>query len=271
MSALPPLRVLENNLPSKHPGGALKPGTQLPAPDVEREHETLLADLYAPIIPPDPALAHVRANFISTLDGSVTGSDGRSGSINGPADLRVFQLLRAQADGVFVGAGTARAEGYQDTDVPKGLRALRSGGDPQLITATRSGNLRAEFLDTNPIILTAENQPAAQKLAGVVPSENLIVLGKDEIDFPAALRELRSRGMQNILCEGGPHLMGSLIENHMVSELCLSFSPAIVGGDGPRIVAGALLAPTRARLEVLLGSPDGFLLSRWSLTAGNAS
>ena len=55
----------------------------------------------------------VRANFVSTLDGAATGPDGRSGSINTGADREVFALLRALADVVVVGAGTARAEGYR--------------------------------------------------------------------------------------------------------------------------------------------------------------
>ena len=55
----------------------------------------------------------VRANFVSTLDGAATGADGRSGSINTGADREVFALLRALADVVVVGAGTARAEGYR--------------------------------------------------------------------------------------------------------------------------------------------------------------
>ena len=56
--------------------------------------------------------AWLRVNFVSTLDGAVSGADGRSGSINTPADHRVFRVLRELADAVVVGAGTVRAEGY---------------------------------------------------------------------------------------------------------------------------------------------------------------
>lgn len=259
---LPDLRVLENNLSPPHPGSALRPGSVLKAPDTEVAPETELADLYAPSA--DRGVS-VRANFISTLDGSVIGSDGRSGSINGPADLRVFQLLRAQADAVFVGAGTARIEGYSDTELPVGLAKLRpAGGVPQMVTATRSGELHPDFLQTDPIVITAENQPAAAKLRDVIPSQNLLICGSDETDFGTALEILAERGFHNILCEGGPHLMGSLISAGLITELCLSFSPTVVGGTGPRIVAGAL-APTDAQLQVLLSSEDGFLLSRWLL------
>ena len=50
----------------------------------------------------DRSTAHGRpwvlANMIASLDGAAAGPDGRSGSINGPADLRAFTTLRAWAD-----------------------------------------------------------------------------------------------------------------------------------------------------------------------------
>lgn len=261
---LPPLRVIENRLPHSHPGSAYQSGTLLAPRNVGQEAEVELADLYAPLAAADPDLPHVRANFITTLDGSVIGGDGKSGSINGPADLRVFQLLRAQADAVFVGAGTVRIERYQDTDIPTGLQKLRSNPGPQMVTVTRTGDLQPEFLATNPIVITAQDQPAAQKLASVLPPENLLICGKEVVDFRAALQQLRRRGFKEILCEGGPHLMGALLENGLVGELCLSISPKVMAGPGSRLAAGSLV-PTAARLQVMLSAPDGYLMSRWLL------
>jgi len=276
-NVLPALRVLENNLPTTHPGSAFAAGHVLAPRDAEGDADPELSALYAPLTGGDSvlqggdsalgsgsALPDVRANFITTLDGSVIGADGKSGSINGPADLRVFQLLRAQSDAVFVGAGTARTEGYQDTDIPAGLEDLRADGNPKMVTVTRSGDLAPEFLDTAPLIITANGHPAAQKLRGTVPPENLLVFGTDAVDFPAALRELRARGYENVLCEGGPHLMGALISHGLVSELCLSFSPMIVGGSGYRFMVGQL-SKTTAQLQVLLSAADGYLMSRWTL------
>src|SRR5690625_4560303 len=202
---LPELQVVENHLPRHHPGSQFRAGYVLRPRDSERGSDSDLAALYAPLIldgdentgdvaaAVDSDLPLVRANFITSLDGSVTGADGKSGSINGPADLRVFQLLRAQSDAVFVGAGTARTEGYQDTDIPAGLEDLRADGNPKMVTVTRSGDLAPEFLDTAPLIITASGHPAAQKLRGIVPPENLLVFGADAVDFPAALRQLRAR------------------------------------------------------------------------------
>ncbi|MGO1334328.1 MAG: dihydrofolate reductase family protein, partial [Cellulosimicrobium funkei] len=104
------------------PGGPAAPGgrTDLPALDVllpAAEHlppdprEDRLAALYAYGTPVRGASV-VRANMVASVDGAAWGPDERSGSINDDADWRVFRVLRALADVVLVGAGTARAEGY---------------------------------------------------------------------------------------------------------------------------------------------------------------
>ena len=55
----------------------------------------------------------VRTNFVSTLDGAAYDASGKSGSLGGEVDKQVFALLRSLADVIIVGAGTARAEGYE--------------------------------------------------------------------------------------------------------------------------------------------------------------
>ncbi len=51
--------------------------------------------------------------MITSLDGSVTGSDGLSGSLNDAADHAVFATLRSLSDVILMGAGgTVRAEHY---------------------------------------------------------------------------------------------------------------------------------------------------------------
>jgi riboflavin biosynthesis pyrimidine reductase len=58
-----------------------------------------------------PPHRHVRTNFVTSLDGAVE-LEGRSASLGGPADRAAFMAMRAVADVVMVGAGTARAERY---------------------------------------------------------------------------------------------------------------------------------------------------------------
>src|SRR5690606_33716001 len=59
----------------------------------------------------DRATAHLRVNFVSSLDGAAT-HDGVSAGLGDDADRIVFDTLRMLTDVILVGAGTVRAEGY---------------------------------------------------------------------------------------------------------------------------------------------------------------
>jgi riboflavin biosynthesis pyrimidine reductase len=64
-----------------------------------------------------------------------------------------------------------------------------------------------------------------------------------------------------VLVEGGPTLLGSLAAAGRLDELCLTWSPLVVAGDGPRIAHGAP-AGLQLRPAHLLEA-DGLLLGRW--------
>jgi len=63
-----------------------------------------LAELYA-----YPRARWLRANMVSSADGAGF-LESRTAGLSSPTDIRLFGLLRALADVVFVGAGTARTE-----------------------------------------------------------------------------------------------------------------------------------------------------------------
>ncbi len=216
--------------------------------------------------------AWVRANMIATLDGSATGPDRRSGSINDPADHRVFALLRSLADVVLVGAGTVRAEGYRELPIrpdlagPRAARGQRP--DLELAVVTRSGALPDELLGSArpPIVVTVEDRDDLPELRRRIGADRVVAAGTGDVDLAAAVRALADRGLPRVLAEGGPHLLGRLLQEGLVDDLCLTTSPQLVGDAGPRVVAGTgwLSPPVPARPAHLLHS-DGVLLGRWLL------
>jgi riboflavin biosynthesis pyrimidine reductase len=236
-----------------------------------------------PSLPPDPAeqalgalfdeprSRWVRANMVATLDGAATGADHRSGSINDPADLRVFRTLRARADIVLVGAGTVRAEGYRAPRTPEPLRAgRRDRGQPDhpaLAVLTASGDLPVALLtdDPAPWVFTTSDAAHLDRLSDHLPPERLHV-HDGVLPAAAALEALSAAGLGRILTEGGPHLLAELVTAGLVDELCLTWSPQLVGGSATRVLAGTawLVPPRQARLAHLLHA-DGVLLGRWLL------
>jgi len=251
----------------------LGPGDRAPVGPAD---DALLAGLYeAP-----PGQAWVRANMVSSVDGAAWGPDHRSGTINDDADQRVFRVLRALADVVLIGAGTARAEGYTALDAPEDLGHLRAGrGRLELAVVSRSGRLPATLAESDrpPFVLTGSRGAAVARQA--LPDDRVLEIGRaDEPDSPdlaAALARLAGRGLHHVLCEGGPHLLADLLAADLVDELCLTTTPVLVGAGPGRVVAGAAPAvgeasapPAGARLAHLLHA-QGTLLARWHLRAGS--
>lgn len=191
----------------------------------------------------------VRANFVSTLDGSGVGADGRSGSINTEPDGRIFHLQRALADCVLVGAGTARAEGY------------RPGRTP-IVVVSRSGRLPESLAagGGEVVLVTCAS-------SGREPSDDVWIVGDDAVDLPAVVGRLRDAGMPCVLTEGGPRLFHDLLAAGVVDQLALTLAPRIVGGDHTRVVAGDPLggASGLAAEVVHLVEEDGSVLGLWHL------
>ncbi|WP_404383062.1 dihydrofolate reductase family protein [Knoellia locipacati] len=205
-----------------------------------------LARLYA-----WPEGGGVRANFVSTLDGSAVGGDGRSGSINTEADGRVFHLQRELADCVLVGAGTARAEGYRRGSTP--LFVVSGRGHLPESLATGEGDV---------VLVTCA-------ASGREPADDVWVEGDTEVDLRSVVARLHDAGMPCVLAEGGPSLFHDLLDAGLVAELALTMAPRLVGGDGTRVVAGSPLdGRSGFDTEVVhLLEEDGSLLTLWRLTS----
>lgn len=212
----------------------------------------------------------VRTNFVSTLDGAATGEDGRSGSINTQADRDVFGLLRALADVILIGAGTARAEAYQRAAVRAPWQHLRRGrpAHPTMAVVSRAGNVppllsqpREDSGDVLLITCARARDESIHLARSTLGEDHVIVAGEDAVDLVEAVNSLADRGLRRILCEGGPHLMRDLTASGCVDELCLTITPTLVAGDHRNITAGA--AVTASFMPRLLIESEGALLGRW--------
>ncbi|MCC6269804.1 MAG: pyrimidine reductase family protein [Microbacteriaceae bacterium] len=208
----------------------------------------------------------VRVNFVSSVDGAVT-HNGRSGGLSDDADKRHFELLRRVCDVVLVGAGTVRDEGYGPMRVSEESARWRvANGLPEHpVFAIVSGALDLDpgsriFTEApaRPIVFTtARGADRAYEFADVA---DVVIAGTEQvpgIDIVAALHE---RDLRSVLCEGGPHLFGSLLEDGVVDELFLTVSPTLEAGDAMRISAEELTEPTRLSLATVLASGSTLLL-----------
>lgn len=191
----------------------------------------------------------VMANFVAGLDGAVA-VDGRVGPLTSPADQRVFHHLRGLADLVLVGAGTVRAEGYGPIRPTAQQREERRARGQQpvppvaVVSASLDLDLEAPFFtaaETPPIVVCprASDPDRRERLAA---RADVLVAGNGAVDLGCALRELRARHGDLVLCEGGPALVGELLTAGLLDELCLTVAP-LTGGDPLRLVGGGTRPP----------------------------
>jgi riboflavin-specific deaminase-like protein len=224
----------------------------------------------ADLRPPPPGRPWVLVNMISSVDGA-TAIDGRSGSLGGPGDKRVFSAVRAVADVILVGAGTVRAEGYGPPRPNPERRTERQARGqapaPRLAVCTVSLDLDLEsplFTEAEqpPLVFTTETSDPSRRAAAAAVAE-VVVAGGRSVDLVLALGELGTRKVGTVVAEGGPTLNGHLVAGQLVDEFCLSLAPVLAGGRSHRVAVGDPLdAPTSMRLDRML-EEDGYLFLRY--------
>ena len=177
--------------------------------------------------------------MLMDLEGSIAGSDGRSGSLSGPADRRVFSAIRSHADVVIIGASTMRAERYRPmVPKPEFVESRAAAGlQPalQLVIVSVSLDLpwgEAVFAESTvrPIVATSEAADPASVEAAREHAEVLICPGA-AVDPAWLLAQLTARGFRRFICEGGRNLLNTFAEAGLIDEWDLTLGPSAAGVD----------------------------------------
>jgi riboflavin biosynthesis pyrimidine reductase len=230
----------------------------------------------------------VFANFVTSLDGvaAIPLQERSSRLISGgsEADRFLMGLLRACADAVLIGAGTLRAHPKSTWTSGQGLpahtpeyaelrrRIGRTGEAPRLVVVSASGEIPAHpAFDGDAWVLTT--RAGAARLQGRLPGgARVIPLGEGPmLDASRIAATLRGEGCELILTEGGPSLLGHLVEAGVVDELFLSLSPILAGrterGYRPGLLDQVEMLPDRTLQAVLqsVRMHESFLFLRYSL------
>lgn len=205
--------------------------------------------------------------LVQSLDGAVAGPDGRSGSISSPADRRVLAEGRRLADAVLIGAQTMRVERYSPMRAkPEHAEARAAAGladAPRLVIVSGSLDLPWDepvFRESalRPLVITSA---AAGGDRRVVAERAAEVLALDVLDGRTIIDALVNRGLTRIVCEGGPGLLGTLLDADCVDEMDVTIAPWIIGRE-PEPFAPPVPAPV-AFTPVSMMVDDGFAFLRY--------
>lgn len=196
----------------------------------------------------------VIAKWAMTLDGKLATRTGDSKWISGEASRRIVHELRGRMDAILVGRGTAEADDPLLTARPAGPRiATRIVLDSSASLSSRS-QLVQSSADAPVMVVVSDSATDANRnrlsehgcevfvAAGETPGERI----------EALLKELGSRGMTNVLVEGGGTLLGTLFDARAIDEVHAFVSPKIVGGSAAASpVAGQGIARMADALQLI--------------------
>jgi riboflavin biosynthesis pyrimidine reductase len=180
----------------------------------------------------------VFANMVCGIDGTAS-FGGRVGPLSTGEDRDLFVQMRSLADVVLVGAETVRRERYGPARAISGVCSAPGGPPPPIAVVTRSLNIDwtlplfcsrdGTAPAVRPIVITCASAPRG-RLTEAHEHATVVVAGERKVELGAALAALRTLGHGVVLCEGGPTLLGELVREELLDELCLTIAP-LMGGD----------------------------------------
>jgi diaminohydroxyphosphoribosylaminopyrimidine deaminase/5-amino-6-(5-phosphoribosylamino)uracil reductase len=204
---------------------------------------------------------HVTLKMASSLDGKTAAIDGSSRWITGEASRADVQRLRAWADAVIVGAGTAIADHPSLTVRDPRFAYARAPMRVVVDTAGRvpaTGNLFDGSAST--LVATSDLAPEEKIREWSNAGADVAVLDRDDVgavSVPALLHYLGKRDVQGVLVEGGATLAWSLVRDRLIDDVVLYVAPTLVGGAAaPGVIAGGGFAPIAAALELTFDTAE---------------
>ena len=177
-----------------------------------------------------------------TIDGKLTLAKGVSSKeimkLMDEEANRYLHQIRAECDGIMVGANTVRI------DNPNLTVRYVEGENPIRVIPTSTGDipLDANVLNTDvapTVIAVSERAPADRIRAFKEKGAEVVVAGKERVDFVELLKKLKQMGIEKLMVEGGSSVNWELIKNDLVDEIRLIHLPVVVGGDDvPSLTSG---------------------------------
>ena len=187
----------------------------------------------------------VLAKFAMSLDGKIATHTGDSKWVTGTEARSLVQQMRRETDAVMVGANTIALDDPQLTargedSQPLPRQPLRVTLDSQCRMPTRSRLLREPG---QTLVYTTKAAPAANVGGLLRAGADVVPMGATAeglVRTHEVLADLGSRGVVNLLVEGGGKTLGSLFDEGMVDKLYAFVAPVIIGGaDAASPVEGA--------------------------------
>lgn len=193
-------------------------------------------------MPRDPGKDRPRVTISAaiTIDGFLDTVDQERLIISSKEDMEEVHGLRAEADAILVGAETIRRD-----DCSLTARGDFVGDDqPLRVTVTRTGNLDLgrKFFSAaggkNLVFCPREIENELRERLG--PEREVLALDSSATLVVQVLDGLTSKGVKELLIEGGTEIITEFLRQGLVDRLRLSIGPLFAGKKGKnRLVEAA--------------------------------
>jgi diaminohydroxyphosphoribosylaminopyrimidine deaminase/5-amino-6-(5-phosphoribosylamino)uracil reductase len=197
---------------------------------------------------------YVALKMAMSLDGRITSRPGVQEWITSEEERAYVRELRVAYDAVMVGAGTVRVDDPKLTVRPPSHRLRPYTRIIACETDTVPADRRV-FAGVTDYARTIVLAPAGahERFSNLADAADVVFVGGEgsmQLDLAAAMRALRARGIQSVLCEGGPTLGARLLAARVVKRLYWAIAPVLLTTpDAVPVLAGADLATLAIRLR----------------------
>jgi diaminohydroxyphosphoribosylaminopyrimidine deaminase/5-amino-6-(5-phosphoribosylamino)uracil reductase len=177
-----------------------------------------------------------------TLDGKIATRTGASRWITGAPAREHVHRMRHAADALLVGSGTAlQDDPLLTTRLPGGggVNPLRIVVD-SLLRLSLSSQLATVRPDCRTLVATSQRAPLDKQRQ--LESQGVEILrlpsyADGRVNIEALLAALGTRGVADLLVEGGATLSATLLQRRLIDKVVVFIAPKIIGGDGINVVA----------------------------------
>ena len=201
---------------------------------------------------------HVLIKLAVSADARIGRRDVPRLAITGAAARAHTHVMRAEADAVLIGIGTALVD---DPDLTVRLPGLEVASPIRVVldTAARlplDGRLARTARDVPVRLLVGERAPAERRRALAALGVEVVAVpeGLDgRIDPEAALSLLAAAGIGSVMVEGGAEIASVLAERDLIDEVALFAGSTIVGPQGVPMPPSleALIDPEAGRFAIV--------------------
>ncbi len=198
----------------------------------------------------ETGLPWVRVKLAMSLDGKTAMASGESRWITGSAARNDVQYLRAKADAILTGSGTAidddpslnvrlssdelgidgpfhqplRVVLDSQLSLPTEAKMLTLEGETQIYAATES--------DTENLLKLKRIESAGARVSFIGSASNKkLNLNSQGLDLNAILADLAKHQINEVHVEAGATLCGALLQQNLVDEIVVYMAPTIMGDD----------------------------------------